>query len=72
MGGEAGEVYGPEGEGDEEPVVDVPNLAGMARLGDFLSQGVELFDQGAAVLFAAEGEGGQVGEILFQDTGHGV
>jgi hypothetical protein len=58
MMGEACEVEGPEGEGDEEPVVDVPDEVGVAGAVDLAAEGVELFQQRGAVGGGAEGEGG--------------
>jgi len=55
--GEAFEVYGPEGEGDEEPVVDVPDGIGMGGGGDSGFEGEESLQQRGAMGFAAEGQG---------------
>jgi hypothetical protein len=56
--GEAFEVDGPEGERDEEPVVDIPEKAGVAGGGDLSFEGVELLEERGAVGGAAESEGG--------------
>ena len=71
MGSEAFEVEGPEGEGDEEPIVDVPDEVGAAGGGDLVLQGVEFFEEGAAVGGAAEGERGEVCEVGLEVAVHG-
>ncbi len=63
MSGEALKVDGPEGEGDEEPVVDVPDLIGVAGGGDLFFEGVEFSEQRSAMGTAAKGEGIEAAEI---------
>lgn len=58
MRGEAFEVDGPEGERDEEPIVDVPDEAGFGfgKGRDAGGEGVEFFDERAAMGATTEGE----------------
>jgi hypothetical protein len=70
VGGEAFEVEWPEGERDEEPVVNVPDEAGVAGGGDFGFEGMKLLEERRAVGGAAESEGGQVFEVVLQVAEH--
>src|ERR1043166_2984155 len=69
-GGEALEVEGPEGEGDEEPVVDVPDEVGFGSGGDASLQGEEALEQWSAVCVSAEGEGREMSEIALEGSVH--
>jgi hypothetical protein len=70
VGGEAFEVKRPEGERDEEPIVDVPDEVGVASGGDLFFEGVEFFEERGAVGGAAEGELVEVFEVLLEVAEH--
>jgi hypothetical protein len=71
VSGEAFEIDGPEGERDEEPIVDVPNQIGLPQLGDLGSEAVEFFGQGAAMGSPAERELVEVTEVRLERARHG-